>query len=371
MLQQAYARTTTPARSARTQLEAEQDAAVRDSIERFEATGSPIISDGEQRWSSFATYPVTDTLGRHRPGRPPRADRRPVLRDLRRRPQPAVAPARPAGRSRYKNYAADSLPKSHPVRPQADEAGRDRARRCSLLLYPLREAVPGYSRERVRGRIWSTSARRTSAGRSTTGAARVSIDFTEGRLATREDPRNPWTGAGHAVALHRADQPGVRPVHRRRARATSASTPAPAATATRCTARTCPYSDLLPEHVPASTPATSSCSWPASGTGTRSPARRRSTAATTPRGRADRLHRRHQPAEPASRERRRRSRPLVRAANYIPKEQLGSTDDCGFSPFSIDEKPSHGSPDYARDVAFQKISNRIEGTRAAAEKLGL
>jgi methionine synthase II (cobalamin-independent) len=36
-------------------LEAEQDAVVRDSIERFEATGSPIISDGEQRWSSFAT----------------------------------------------------------------------------------------------------------------------------------------------------------------------------------------------------------------------------------------------------------------------------------------------------------------------------
>ena len=30
---------------------------------------------------------------------------------------------------------------------------------------------------------------------------------------------------------------------------------------------------------------------------------------------------------------------LVRAANFIPKEQLGSTDDCGFSPFSIDEKP--------------------------------
>ena len=62
---------------------------------------------------------------------------------------------------------------------------------------------------------------------------------------------------------------------------------------------------------------------------------------------------------------------LVRAANFIPREQLGSTDDCGFSPFSIDEKPSHGSPDYARDVAFQKIHNRIEGTRMAAEKLGL
>ncbi|OGA33010.1 MAG: hypothetical protein A3G80_04420 [Betaproteobacteria bacterium RIFCSPLOWO2_12_FULL_62_13b] len=62
---------------------------------------------------------------------------------------------------------------------------------------------------------------------------------------------------------------------------------------------------------------------------------------------------------------------LVAAAKYIPKERLGSTDDCGFSPFSIDEKPNHGSPDAARDIAFQKISNRVEGTRMAAEKLGI
>ena len=35
------------------------------------------------------------------------------------------------------------------------------------------------------------------------------------------------------------------------------------------------------------------------------------------------------------------------------------------------ENPRHGSPDYARDVAFQKIENRIKGTRAAAEELGV
>ena len=61
----------------------------------------------------------------------------------------------------------------------------------------------------------------------------------------------------------------------------------------------------------------------------------------------------------------------MHAANFIPKERLGSTDDCGFSPFSIDEKPQHGSPDYARDVAFQKIANRVQGTTMAAEKLGV
>ena len=62
---------------------------------------------------------------------------------------------------------------------------------------------------------------------------------------------------------------------------------------------------------------------------------------------------------------------LVTAAKYIPKDQLGSTDDCGFSPFSIDVKPSHGSPDAARDIAFEKIANRVKGTKMAAEKLGV
>jgi methionine synthase II (cobalamin-independent) len=46
----------------REQLEREQDAACLDSIKRMEATGSAIVSDGEQRASSFATYPLTDTL---------------------------------------------------------------------------------------------------------------------------------------------------------------------------------------------------------------------------------------------------------------------------------------------------------------------
>ena len=34
------------------------DDAVRDTIRRFEKTGSPVISDGEQRKPSFATYPI-------------------------------------------------------------------------------------------------------------------------------------------------------------------------------------------------------------------------------------------------------------------------------------------------------------------------
>lgn len=61
---------------------------------------------------------------------------------------------------------------------------------------------------------------------------------------------------------------------------------------------------------------------------------------------------------------------LITAAKHIPVERLGATDDCGFSPFSRDLKPRHGSPDFARDVAMQKISARLEGARMASEELG-
>ena len=55
----------------------------------------------------------------------------------------------------------------------------------------------------------------------------------------------------------------------------------------------------------------------------------------------------------------------------ISAKRLGATDDCGFSPFSRDLKPKHGSPDFARDVAMQKISARLEGARMASEELGV
>ena len=62
---------------------------------------------------------------------------------------------------------------------------------------------------------------------------------------------------------------------------------------------------------------------------------------------------------------------LITAARYIPPDQLGATDDCGFSPFSIDEKPRHGSPDVARETAFEKIAAREQGAAMASERLGV
>ena len=58
-----------------------------------------------------------------------------------------------------------------------------------------------------------------------------------------------------------------------------------------------------------------------------------------------------------------RDRTLL-AARHIPAEALGTTDDCGFAPFADDASTS-------RDVAFQKIRARIEGTGRASQELGL
>jgi 5-methyltetrahydropteroyltriglutamate--homocysteine methyltransferase len=55
---------------------------------------------------------------------------------------------------------------------------------------------------------------------------------------------------------------------------------------------------------------------------------------------------------------------ILEAAKFIPPRQLGSTDDCGFSPFGDDTSTS-------RETAFAKIRARVAGTALAARKLGL
>jgi 5-methyltetrahydropteroyltriglutamate--homocysteine methyltransferase len=55
---------------------------------------------------------------------------------------------------------------------------------------------------------------------------------------------------------------------------------------------------------------------------------------------------------------------VLEAASILPPERLGTTDDCGFAPFADDTST-------ARDTAFSKIRARVEGTKLAAEELGL
>jgi 5-methyltetrahydropteroyltriglutamate--homocysteine methyltransferase len=53
---------------------------------------------------------------------------------------------------------------------------------------------------------------------------------------------------------------------------------------------------------------------------------------------------------------------VLEAAEHLPLERLGTTDDCGFAPFSDDRSTS-------RDTAFAKIRARVAGTALAARRL--
>src|SRR5262249_52679080 len=347
------------------QLEAEQDKAVKETIERYEATPAPIISDGEQRWSSFATYALTDTLAGtgladHLAGTGGQYFA--IFADGHSRQLPRLT----GGPFRYKTYAADTLKKSirlaHKPMKQAVIAPSMLA-----LLYPLDAEVPGYSREAFEEDLVNECEKDIRQAFAA-GAARVSIDFTEGRLATRNDPRNPWTGRNmlpHFIELNNrvlgrfsADERTRIGIHT-----------CPGGDRDSVHSADVPYSDLLP----------SMFQMNAGYFLTQRASERDKAPVYKPIGEElrDAADGVPQPAyvgvinplNPRVESPEEVRDALVRAASFIPKEQLGSTDDCGFSPFSIDEKPNHGSPDFARDTAFQKITSRVEGTRLPPEKL--
>jgi len=347
-------------------LEAEQDAAAQDSITRFEATGSPIISDGEQRISSFATYPITDTLA----GTGLAANLAgggqyfAIFADGHHRQLPRLT----GGPFRYKTFASDLLKKSikYANKPMKQAVI---APSMLVLLYPLTEELPGYSRAQFEEDLCNETEKDIRQAFAA-GAARVSVDFTEGRLATRADPHNPWTGAGmlpHFIELNN------RVLNRFTAeeRARIGIHTCPGGDRDSVHSADVPYNNLLPSMfqinagyflIQLASERDKDPVYESIGKYSREDAN--GVAQICYVGVIN-------PGNPRVESAQEVCNALVRAANFIPKERLGSTDDCGFSPFSIDEKPNHGSPDYARDVAFQKITNRVLGTKMAAEKLGL
>jgi methionine synthase II (cobalamin-independent) len=349
------------------QLEAEQDKAVRETIERYEATPAPIITDGEQRSSSFATYAVADTLAGtgladHLAGTGGQYFA--IFADGHDRQLPRLI----GGPFRYKTYAADALKKSiglaHRPMKQAVIAPSMLA-----LLYPLDEEIPGYTREQFEADLVGECEKDIRQAFAA-GAARVSVDFTEGRLATRNDPRNPWTGRNmlpHFIELNNrvmerftAEERSKIGIHT-----------CPGGDRDSVHSADVPYSDLLPSMfginagyflIQLASERDKDPVYRMIGESVRGDANGVTQVAYI--GVINPLNPRVESPEEVR-------DTIVRAANFIPKEQLGATDDCGFSPFSIDEKPSHGSPDFARDIAFKKITSRVEGTRLAAEKLGI
>src|ERR1051326_8165157 len=162
-------------RLSRDQLARLQDESVRDTIKRFEATESPVISDGEQSKPSFATYPIHGLASLAPDGVTiPFADGH--TRRL---------PRLTAGPFRYPTYAAAYrvAARAHtrvPVKQAVIAAS------ALSLLYP-EDGIRGYPRDAFLKdlvREAETDIRRCLAA----GAHVVQIDFTEGRLAVKLDP---------------------------------------------------------------------------------------------------------------------------------------------------------------------------------------
>lgn len=328
-------------RIAQEKLDALFEAAVRDTIERFEQTGSPVITDGEQSKPSFATYPVAGLQGLAPDGIViPFADGH-----VRRLPRLATGPFR------YRTYADRYLRAAKkyarvPLKQAVISAS------ALSLLYPYpRQGPSGYSREAFIEdllREHESDIRRCLEA----GACKVQIDFTEGRLAVKLDPTNGLLSS--FVDLNNRVLERFSAQERRR-----------------IGVHTCPggdhdsthsadvdYAALLPQlfELKAGNFYIQLASERDRPYVLELIAKASSGDQMIFVGVTDPIDPRvESPEEVCDR--------VCEAAGYIPLPRLGTTDDCGFSPFGDDLSTS-------RETAFAKIRARVQGTALAAKALG-
>src|SRR3954464_3443820 len=165
------------------QLQAQQDAAAEGAIKPLEAPGEPIVTDGEQRESSFATYSITDTLAGTGLADNLAGDGQffAVSDDGHHRQLPRLT----GGPFRYKTFASEFVEKNRKIASH-DVKQAVIAPSMLMLLYPLDAEIEGYSRDQFLADLCDEvekDIRQCFAA----GAVRVSIDFTEGRLANKND----------------------------------------------------------------------------------------------------------------------------------------------------------------------------------------
>src|SRR6266446_3932921 len=314
--------------------------AVRDTIQRFEATGSPVVTDGEQRkYICFATYCVHGL-----PNTAPDGFTIPFADGHTRRLSRLTY-----GPFRYRRYADRYLDVAMryahvPVKQAVISPS------ALSLMYPA-ETIPDYSREQFIEdllREHETEIRRCLKK----GAYKVQVDFTEGRLAVKVDP------SGHLlnsfIDLINLALARFSPDERRR-----------------IVVHTCPGNDLDSTHsadvdyaelLPSLFALKAANFYIA-------------LAGEPDRQRVLKIIRTHlrpdqrifvgviAPISPNIETAEEVCDRVLEAYEYIPIEQLGTTDDCGFSPFSDDTSTS-------RDTAFAKIRARVLGTKLAQELIG-
>jgi methionine synthase II (cobalamin-independent) len=348
------------------QLQTSQDEAAEDSIKRLEATGEPYVTDGEQRESSFATYNLTDTLAGTGLADGLAGDGQffAIFDDGHNRQLPRVT----KGPFRYKTYASEFVAKnkkiaSHPVKQAVISPS------MMMLLYPLDGAIDGYSRDQFLDDCID-EAEKDIRQCFDAGAVRVSVDFTEGRLANKNDSRNPWTGKNmlqEFIDLNNRLFDRFTAAERRNIGIHTC----PGGDCDSVHSKEVPY-ELLLSHmfemnagyflIQCASEDDREAIYEMCGKYSREDAN--GVAQVCFMGVINPLTPEVESSEHVKNE-------LVTAAKHIPVERLGATDDCGFSPFSRDVKPKHASPDAARDIAMQKISARLEGARMASQELGV
>ncbi|KIJ36780.1 hypothetical protein M422DRAFT_232367 [Sphaerobolus stellatus SS14] len=348
------------------QLQEVQDEACRDSIKRMEETGQPIVSDGEQRASSFATYPLAHSLGGGLAANlAPGGQMFAIFDDGHHRQLPRIV----SGPFRYQTYAFELFKRSLPM---ASKPMKQAVIAPSMLylVYPLAEELHGYSRAQFESDLVD-ECEKDIRGAFAAGAVRVSIDFTEGRLALKKDPRNPWTSANLLAKFIDLNNLVLKRFSAEERKNIGVHT-CPGGDCDSIHSGEVDYAGLLPELfkinagyflIQASSEKDKERIYKLCGEHSRADANGVPQVCFI--GVVNPLNPRVETPEEIC-------DALLLASKYIPKERLGATDDCGFSPFSTDKKPTHkdGDPDFARDIAFQKIKARVEGAQLASQKLG-
>jgi 5-methyltetrahydropteroyltriglutamate--homocysteine methyltransferase len=321
-------------------LEKAYDDAVRDTVQRFEDTGSPIVTDGEQRKSSFATYPLEGLTNLAPDG---------VVipfKDGHTRQLPRLN----QGPFRYGKYAGEYVRRAKPVAHRPLKQAVISASALSLL-YPA-DAIPGYPREEfIADLIAEAVADITSALNA--GAECVQIDFTEGRLSLKLDP----SGGLLKSFVDLNNQVLDRFSSSERARIGVHVCPGGDHDSTH--SADVDYAGLLPALFAMSA---GRFYLQLASEGDRPRVLRRIAELLGPGQRVfvgviDPISREIETPEQVRAS-------VLEAASILPIDRLGTTDDCGFSPFADDVST-------ARDVAFAKISARVEGTAMAAALLGV
>ncbi len=316
------------------------DRAIRDTIQRFEETGSPVITDGEQTKPSFATYPIHG-LQHLAPDGVSIAFKDGHVRQL---------PRLTSGPFQYQIYADSYLAKAKqyahvPVKQAVIAAS------ALSLLYP-QDGIEDYSKEAfLEDLVREAEADiRRCLDRD---AYNVQIDFTEGRLAVKLDSTQQLLRS--FIDLNNQILERFSKEERRR-----------------IGIHTCPggdqdsthsadvdYSELLPLlfELKVGNIYMQFAS---------EKDQRRVLGIIKEHLREDQkiflgvidvINPRVETPEEV------RDMVLL-AAEYIPVDQLGTTDDCGFSPFGDDISTS-------RETAFAKIHARVVGTKLASEALGM